>query len=258
MSLKSLSSLTNSNSSGTGSKLVSLKSLSALGKSSTGIRAASSPSTAGSSSVVGKALAALKPHSTQQNKSQQVPTTAAKLGLAKTTLAGLQLKSSAPALKNFGGRTLPSLKPIASSHAGGDGPLGSAAGRTRASLAIDGLPVAPPTMYAEPSSLADFILKDITPTGQREMAADVVDQMQHEIRAIIEGNANGSVVDSESMETNRRDVTFLTALVGKKEKPKKQAFAFDTPSPDDKVFAAQSKATNAPAAAAGTKKKGKV
>ncbi|KAJ1950149.1 hypothetical protein EC988_004495 [Linderina pennispora] len=253
VSLKSLSSLGKSGS-GSGGRSISLKSLSSLGGPPKPNPAAS----LAGSSVVGQALAALKPQSPQQQQGQQAPTAAAKAGLAKASLAGLLDKSSTPTLRNFAGRTLPSLRPITSPRTAADESLGAAAaGRTRASLAIDSLPIAPPTMYAAPSSLADFLLQDIRPTGQRTMAEDVVDQMQREIRAIMERNVKGNVVDSETMETNRRDVTFLTALVGKKEKAKKQPFAFDTPSPDDKVFAAQSKATNAPVAA-GTEKKGNV
>ncbi|KAJ2022055.1 hypothetical protein GGI06_001988 [Coemansia sp. S85] len=176
--------------------------------------------------------------------------------------------SSMPVLKNFAGRQLPALKSVA---------LGSCVDRTeakqperrRAALGAESLVLSSTTLYAGPSPLASFILSGLGSDSKghvREVSrGTVVAALERDIRGVLEANKGEGdakmkstvlLAKNSSKPTNciAGDVSFLSLLVGKgggKESKKAgKPFAFDTPSPDDKVLAAQSRAVGSVAAAA--------
>ncbi|KAJ2790391.1 hypothetical protein GGI18_001826 [Coemansia linderi] len=173
-----------------------------------------------------------------------------------------------PVLKNFAGRQLPALKSVA---------LGSCVDRTeakqperrRAALGAESLVLSSTTLYAGPSPLASFILSGLGSDSKghvREVSrGTVVAALERDIRGVLEANKGEGdakmkstvlLAKNSSKPTNciAGDVSFLSLLVGKgggKESKKAgKPFAFDTPSPDDKVLAAQSRAVGSVAAAA--------
>ncbi|KAJ1748103.1 hypothetical protein LPJ78_004668 [Coemansia sp. RSA 989] len=117
------------------------------------------------------------------------------------------------------------------------------------------------TLYAQPSSLASFILDDASACNSaaaEEAAMAAISRLKQEISEILEENrlkyaSSGCSVQGGEAENGvacsgdgnmaanflSGDVSFISMLVGKSDAKK---FAFDTPSPDDKVLAAQSTA----------------
>ncbi|KAJ2340913.1 hypothetical protein GGH92_006050 [Coemansia sp. RSA 2673] len=125
-------------------------------------------------------------------------------------------------------------------------------------------------MYAGPSPLASFILSGLD-SASKDHALEasrgtVVAALEREIRGLLDANkgegGSGKMAKTVFLAKNRSkstnciagDVSFLSLLVGKggsKESKKAgKPFAFDTPSPDDKVLAAQSRAVGSSATAA--------
>ncbi|KAJ2821026.1 hypothetical protein GGI24_004324 [Coemansia furcata] len=211
-----------------------------------------------SPSVVGKALAALKvcpplkPHTAQSDNAKPHDTIPQGVSFKQT---GQFL--AAPALKNFAGRQLPALKSIAVSDRRDRTAIKQPEQR-RAALGADSLVLNSTTLYAGPSPLASFILSGLDLASKDHASGasrgTVVAALEREIRGLLEANKGfgGKMENAVSVSENKKstncmagDVSFLSLLVGKggsKESKKAgKPFAFDTPSPDDKVLAAQSR-----------------
>ncbi|KAJ2173581.1 hypothetical protein EV181_004253 [Coemansia sp. RSA 532] len=209
-----------------------------------------------SPSVVGRALSALRmPSATAQEISGTMAQPRRQLS-QMTGLSSMQTGSTpkAPLLKNFAGRQVPALRnaklPDAivtvksqSSH--------------NAILNADGLASTMATVYAKPSLLAKFILKDVgasSTVDTEEATLAAMRELTQEITGIIEANQHEYVgsggrgdvaLDGQhAMATNflSGDVSFVSMLVGK-DNGKAKKFGFDTPSPDEKVLSAQSGAS---------------
>ncbi|KAJ2742853.1 hypothetical protein GGI20_004181 [Coemansia sp. BCRC 34301] len=209
------------------------------------------------SSVVGKALAALKVCSPCES-----PDTKPRAA----TLEQTEQPLAAPILKNFAGRQLPTLRSMALNDRS-DQIAPKQPERRRAALDADNLVLTSATLYAGPSPLAEFILNGLTPS-EKDHALDasrgtVVAALEREIQDLLRTGA-AHLAKNSNKPTNSiaGDVSFLSLLVGKgggkvSKQAGKPAFAFDTPSPDDKVLAAQSRAAAAVAAAPSPKSKPK-
>ncbi|KAJ1762510.1 hypothetical protein LPJ58_000539 [Coemansia sp. RSA 1591] len=209
-----------------------------------------------SPSVVGRALSALRmPSATAQEISGTMAQPRRQLS-QMTGLSSMQTGRTpkAPLLKNFAGRQVPALRnaklPDAivtvksqSSH--------------NAILNADGLASTMATVYAKPSLLAKFILKDVgasSTVDTEEATLAAMRELTQEITGIIEANQHEYVgsggrgdvaLDGQhAMATNflSGDVSFVSMLVGK-DNGKAKKFGFDTPSPDEKVLSAQSGAS---------------
>ncbi|KAI8319238.1 hypothetical protein GQ54DRAFT_44289 [Martensiomyces pterosporus] len=193
-SLKSLASL--------GRPTGSLRGLASLGSKPPNLPAAAARSTP---SVAGQALAVLKTRGPPEGTNKSAPDAAAvsedKLSLAKQGLSQLSIQqkrtAAVPQLKNFAGRSVPMLKAVARSEApeSQESALGQHA-RRRAVLTVDRLPVAPPTLYAEPSPLASFILEDLAQSRTMDALSAVsetaslaiIDGLRREIQELIAAN----------------------------------------------------------------------
>ncbi|KAJ2014123.1 hypothetical protein GGI14_005024 [Coemansia sp. S680] len=240
----------------------SLNSLSKVGQSS--------GTATGQPSVVGKALAALKVcpplDSLTAQPDNAKPHATISQGLSLNQTGG---PLAVPVLKNFAGRQLPALKSIALGDCR-DQIAPKQPERRRAALGADSLVLTSTTMYAGPSPLASFILSGLD-SASKDHALEasrgtVVAALEREIRGLLDANkgegGSGKMAKTVFLAKNRSkstnciagDVSFLSLLVGKggsKESKKAgKPFAFDTPSPDDKVLAAQSRAVGSSAAAA--------
>ncbi|KAJ2158326.1 hypothetical protein GGF46_003853 [Coemansia sp. RSA 552] len=275
---------------------ISLKSLGAM--AGTGIRLGSSvtaPSLASSgskpASVVGQALSALRSQSrplpAQQKPlsglaAQAKPSTA-RAGRLLSQMPALSSKPAAPLLKNFSGRNVPALKSSAQPSPGNatanDIDLKDPKSRRRALLGSYGLaPTAvttATTLYAEPSPLARFILRDMVASDMSDQASAqrlqapalaALGEFRREIEDLLAANRQGwenehqergsTEAEGEGAEqhitvsTNSiaGDMSFVSLLVGKgaaKPKPAPPSaskstgavkqFDFGTPSPDDKI-----------------------
>ncbi|KAJ2056623.1 hypothetical protein GGI17_006099 [Coemansia sp. S146] len=218
-----------------------------------------------SPSVVGKALAALKVCPPLESLTAQ-PDNAKP---HSTIPQGLSLNQTGqslavPVLKNFAGRQLPALKSIALGDRR-DQIAPKQLERRQTALGADSLVLSSTTLYAEPSPLASFILSGIDPVSKdhalEASRGTVVAALEREIRGLLvanRGEDGGNMAKTVLLAKNRSkstnciagDMSFLSLLVGKGgSKESKRAgkpFAFDTPSPDDKVLAAQSSAAAAP------------
>ncbi|KAJ2859008.1 hypothetical protein GGI22_003123, partial [Coemansia erecta] len=209
----------------------------------------------GPTSVVGKALAALKakPATSSPTDSHSTPGLSVRQGLSLSQLA--VRPSTAPVLKNFSGRQLPAPKGILL-----DSTLSNPSQQPSRRAGLDMSshkqpPVA--TLYAPPSSLARFILDGITavstpsdPEETRAASISVAQRLTSEIARLIDANKQTHIAGAAALNADRstherpchsanfiaQDVSFLNVLTAASGA---QRFAFDTPSPDDRVLAAQ-------------------
>ncbi|KAJ2657806.1 hypothetical protein IWW48_004335 [Coemansia sp. RSA 1200] len=240
----------------------------------------------GSTSIVGKALEALKTRpvattavlSADKNRVSGLPTRQG-LTLSQLALRPSATSSPAPVLKNFSGRQIPAPKSIVldSEKKADPDSTSSMSGHQihsrRAGLEMSGRqqPVVA-TLYGQPSPLACFILDGVAKTipsdASAKTASDLIGKaLRSEIERLFEANkqaytsgAIGSVgFDNGSGGGGLResedsccpdnpisgDISFLnTLLVTNSNTSVKPRFAFDSPSPDDRVFAAQRMAGN--------------
>ncbi|KAJ2539715.1 hypothetical protein GGF49_005015 [Coemansia sp. RSA 1853] len=214
------------------------------------------PKTTQSPSVVGRALSALRmPSATAQGTSGTLAQPRRQLS-QMTGLPSMQTGRTpkAPLLKNFGGRQVPALRNAKL-------PDATATIKSQPShnaiLNADGLASTMATVYAKPSPLAKFILKDVgasSTVDTEEATLAAMRELTQEITGIIEANQHEYVgsggrgdvaLDRQhAMATNflSGDVSFVSMLVGK-DSGKAKKFGFDTPSPDEKVLSAQSGAS---------------
>ncbi|KAJ1961024.1 hypothetical protein GGI12_003478, partial [Dipsacomyces acuminosporus] len=283
---------------GLGGVAPSLKSLAALGKPSGPLRSLAAagtkpavgsqvaglgakslrtmvPESSPKPGVVGQALAALKNRELAKPAGSGGASSGAgnKLNFAKQALSQLSLQqkpeSSAPVLKNFAGRSVPALKAVVATEVPD---IQEAAGgqqvRHRAVLAIDSLPAAPPTLYAKPSALANFILEDIAETKPKDDLASIsniaslaiIDKLRSEIQQMFVANKKTRESGrSQNAGNKTKKAPQQSQQQQQKESGSVKKFAFDTPSPDDKILAAQGnagKGTSAAATAAGAATQG--
>ncbi|KAJ2486706.1 hypothetical protein IWW37_005521 [Coemansia sp. RSA 2050] len=195
-----------------------------------------------SPSVIGKALAALKARPPSESLAAQSdsakPHSAAPQGLFFKQTGQT---SAVPMLKNFAGRQLPALKSITlgdrMDHTDAKQPE-----RRRAALGADSLVLSSTTLYAGPSPLASFILNGLYSDNKGHAwelsRGTVVAALERDIRGVLEANKGED------------DVKVTSKGRSKESKKAGRPFAFDTPSPDDKVLAAQSRAVGSGNAAA--------
>ncbi|KAJ2724566.1 hypothetical protein H4R23_004246, partial [Coemansia sp. Cherry 401B] len=263
--------------SGGGARANGLAGLKSLGSS--GARQGGLPKPAQSPSIVGKALSALRTSSVPSSKPSLSGQASGRLLSQMAALPGLRpdRASATPLLKNFAGRQVPDLRSTASPDGGagrrGIGAVGKNQQRN-STLNAQGLASTVTTLYAQPSSLASFILNDAgsSSMGTWEAALATLQELKHEIAGLLEANqqqyvetsnqdregadSRGGVAQSGRVATNflGGDVSFVSMLVGKGAGNAKK-FGFNTPSPDDTVLAAQSSAGGSSAAA--PKKPGK-
>ncbi|KAJ2233427.1 hypothetical protein IWW45_004180, partial [Coemansia sp. RSA 485] len=204
-------------------------------------------------SVVGKALAALK---------TRVPSPAVKSNSTGTRQNGgigslqnislSQLSSRSEAQKGLSAATKPLLSGLA-----GQKTVNAATEPGLIAKPVSAKPAVVATVQnAQPSSLASFILngnsnRQAGPSSGIRTA--VVEGIKQEISQILfgiadsaDGTKKSKGSDKQSKSQLARDLTFIRQLVvddcaDKSVKP----FAFDTPSPDDRVLAAQSRAVGA-------------
>ncbi|KAJ2363133.1 hypothetical protein IW150_006820, partial [Coemansia sp. RSA 2607] len=238
----SLRALTTPASTGIGSGLskLSLGSLSSTRPTTTGIGGSADGKT-GSLSIVGKALAALK-----TRPAGSIPATAsARSGVAVGALQNRSLSqmshfsgvqkdqqpASRPVLKNFGG-----------------GLRGSVAGAGAGAATLAKRSVVAGVQSAKPSLLASFILDgECSQTSEQtsqsiSVTNAVADSLKREIEEMMSESTDGCLRQA-ALGPISGDISFVRLLVTGKSGGK--AFAFDTPSPDDRVFAAQSRAVGA-------------
>ncbi|KAJ2357350.1 hypothetical protein GGF43_001517 [Coemansia sp. RSA 2618] len=232
-----------------------------------------------SPSVVGQALSALRTSSAAPSNTPNSLAQPGRLLSQMGALSSMQAgrASKAPLLKNFAGRQVPTLRSSAVAVAGA-GAAGEEQSPHRAILNTEGLVSKIATLYAKPSSLADFILGDVRATSaadteaaalaamgelKREIAGLLKANQQQQQQYVGLGDNRGDVdVDVDDgqhrMATNflRGDVSFVSDLVGSGSKSAKK-FGFDTPSPDDKVLAAQGGAGGSSSNKGAPKKQGK-
>ncbi|KAJ2518411.1 hypothetical protein H4217_003347 [Coemansia sp. RSA 1939] len=255
----------------------------------------------GSTSIVGKALEALKTRpvattsvlSADKNRTSGLPTRQG-LTLSQLALRPSATSSPAPVLKNFSGRQIPAPKSTvlgSEKKADPDSTSSSTVGHQihsrRAGLEMGGRqqPVMA-TLYGRPSPLACFMLDGIAKTIPSDASANTASvsierELRSEIQRLFEANkqaytagAMGSVgFDNGSGGGRLRegegscypdnpisgDISFLnTLLVTNSSISAKPRFTFDSPSPDDRVFAAQQAAQPPPAktSTSGTGSKG--
>ncbi|KAJ2675454.1 hypothetical protein GGI25_003961 [Coemansia spiralis] len=273
---------------GTGSSLLSLKSLastgglSSLSRKPLGLNNSMKTQT-GSTSVVGKALAALKtttplPINSAVVEKHSKPNL---LGYQGGGAGGLSLPQLAarsaanttrtPVLRNFSGRQTPTPKSTTpepktlEEDASTSAALSQQMHRKAGLSAADIMQPSVATLYAQPSSLARFILDNIAPTAAYESKAAslaIKDEFKRDIQELLEANKRirkvdvakllGEGVGGAMAEYDRRlrnghrpnyiagDVSFLNILAGKSSSDTTMRhFSFDTPSPDDKVLTAQ-------------------
>ncbi|KAI9503520.1 hypothetical protein BX070DRAFT_234450 [Coemansia spiralis] len=283
---------------GTGSSLLSLKSLastgglSSLSRKPLGLNNSMKTQT-GSTSVVGKALAALKtttplPINSAVVEKHSKPNL---LGYQGGGAGGLSLPQLAarsaanttrtPVLRNFSGRQTPTPKSTTpepktlEEDASTSAALSQQMHRKAGLSAADIMQPSVATLYAQPSSLARFILDNIAPTAAYESKAAslaIKDEFKRDIQELLEANKRirkvdvakllGEGVGGAMAEYDRRlrnghrpnyiagDVSFLNILAGKSSSDTTMRhFSFDTPSPDDKVLTAQCMAGSARTAA---------
>ncbi|KAJ2759175.1 hypothetical protein H4S06_002354, partial [Coemansia sp. BCRC 34490] len=248
----------------------------------------------GSTSIVGKALEALKTRpvattsvlSADKNSASGLPARQG-LTLSQLALRPSATSSPAPVLKNFSGRQIPAPKSTvlgSEKKAGPDSTSSSMAGHQihsrRAGLEMSGRQQpAMATLYGQPSPLACFILDGIAKTISSDASANTASasierELRSEIQRLFEANkqayaagAMGSVgFDNGSGGGRLRksedscypdnpisgDISFLnTLLVTNNSASAKPRFTFDSPSPDDRVFAAQPKTSTSGAASKG-------
>ncbi|KAJ1939449.1 hypothetical protein GGF37_004396 [Kickxella alabastrina] len=247
----SLRSLASVSSGSNGLSKLSLGSLSSIRTSSPSATAEST--TANPPSVVGKALAALKTRPIQPASLGKLSTGGIQ-GLSLSQLAsrpGLQARqpTSNPVLKNFAGRQLPALKSVA---------LPAARAGTQ-DLAADS-----PVASAQPSLLANFILNGVAPNSSNSDACEstttaaaasqaslaVVDGLKREIQELLDQIPQSSSNSSKNLQLSKHQITaghpsLIRMLVDKSTGTGVGRFSFDTPSPDDRVLAAQSRAVGA-------------
>ncbi|KAJ1800205.1 hypothetical protein LPJ59_001274, partial [Coemansia sp. RSA 2399] len=235
----------------------SLRSLAVSGKGGLSLLSRKMPSLGslqGPTSVVGKALAALKakPVTSSPTDSHSTPGLPMRQGLSLSQLA--VRSSTAPVLKNFSGRQVPAPKGILL-----DSTLSNPSQQPSRWAGLDvsshqQLPVA--TLYAPPSSLARFILDGIAvstpsdPEETRTASISVAQRLASEIARVIDANKPTRIAGAVSVNVDRKpherpchsanfiaqDVSFLNVLTTASGA---QRFAFDTPSPDDRVLASQ-------------------
>ncbi|KAJ2849140.1 hypothetical protein IWW36_002855 [Coemansia brasiliensis] len=258
-----------------GNSLSGLKSLKSAGNKQ-GLSGLAKPP-----SVLGQALSALRTSATSAAKTNSSTQSGRLLSqmAAMPAMRTEQLHSATtkPRLKGIVERQVPALQ----SRQLSEDRLGESAAllKQKAVLSTKGLRTKISTLYAQPSSLANFILDDThtrNSTATEEAAMATINKLKQEISEILEENRqkyansgcnvqdgeaeNGSNVVSNnghgSMATNflSGDVSFVSMLVGKSSAKK---FAFDTPSPDDRVLAAQSTAGSGSSTVAASKKPSK-
>ncbi|KAJ2711485.1 hypothetical protein H4R19_003226 [Coemansia spiralis] len=150
-----------------------------------------------------------------------------------------------PVPKNFAGRLVPSLKSMTGTNQ--SAAAESHQRQRRAELGTGGATAATTTLYAPPSALARFILGGPGAQGGAGSAAEAMGGLRQEIAGLLEAcrrACGGTVASSGAPPTNAvgECVSVVSVLV---EKSRAKKFGFDTPSPDDKVLAAQGAAPGA-------------
>ncbi|KAJ2450907.1 hypothetical protein EV183_003966 [Coemansia sp. RSA 2336] len=226
-------------------------------------------------SVLGQALSALRTSATPATKtslSAQPGRLLSQMSAMPAMRAGQPRSAMAkPTLKGTAERQVPALQPrqLAESRLA----EGTELLKQKAALNTKMLRTKVSTLYAQPSSLASFILDDDNARKSavaEEAAMEAISRLKQEISEILEENRlkyadlesnsvqggdaeNGATCSGHgNMAANfpSGDVSFISMLVGKSNAKK---FEFDTPSPDDKVLAAQSTAGGSSSAAAAKK-----
>ncbi|KAJ1827762.1 hypothetical protein LPJ70_007407, partial [Coemansia sp. RSA 2708] len=150
-----------------------------------------------SPSIMGKALSALRTSSVPSSKPSLSGQASGRLLSQMAALPGLRpdRASATPLLKNFAGRQVPDLRSTASPDGGagrrGIGAVGENQQRN-STLNAQGLASTVTTLYAQPSSLASFILNDAgsssSSMGTREAALATLQELKHEIAGLLEAN----------------------------------------------------------------------